>query len=183
MSCERHPTHNPDCGWCSMSPKERDRVWAHIQLRHTPTEFFNTPEGRQLAFEVGFTLDELPRGCRGVNCGRSVGTHSTQHDLFTALAPESEPAADSVDSVLRQRGKLYGRFDGHAAVAQDIKNVIRSALHTRAKTLAPDQQEALDMICHKIARIINGDPDYDDSWVDIAGYAQLVVDRLRGEPR
>ena len=35
------------------------------------------------------------------------------------------------------------------------------------------------MIAHKIGRIINGDPDYDDSWADIAGYAKLVSDRLQ----
>jgi len=39
------------------------------------------------------------------------------------------------------------------------------------------------MIAHKIGRIINGDPDYDDSWVDIAGYAKLVSDRLQGTVR
>lgn len=49
--------------------------------------------------------------------------------------------------------------------------------------LQPDQQEALDMICHKIGRILNGDPDYADSWHDIAGYAQLVADRLNGVTR
>ena len=49
--------------------------------------------------------------------------------------------------------------------------------------LADDQREALEMIAHKIGRILNGDPDYDDSWVDIAGYAQLVADRLRGIER
>jgi hypothetical protein len=41
-----------------------------------------------------------------------------------------------------------------------------------------DQREALDMIAHKIGRILNGDPNYADSWVDIAGYAKLVADRL-----
>ena len=49
--------------------------------------------------------------------------------------------------------------------------------------LAADQIEALDMIFHKIGRIINGDPDYVDSWVDIAGYAKLVADRLQGVER
>ena len=33
--------------------------------------------------------------------------------------------------------------------------------------------EALEMIAHKIARILSGDADYADNWVDIAGYAQL----------
>lgn len=44
--------------------------------------------------------------------------------------------------------------------------------------LQPFQVEALEMIAHKIGRILNGDPNYDDSWVDIAGYAKLVADRL-----
>lgn len=34
------------------------------------------------------------------------------------------------------------------------------------------------MIAHKIGRILNGDPNYADSWIDIAGYAKLVADRL-----
>jgi hypothetical protein len=34
------------------------------------------------------------------------------------------------------------------------------------------------MVVHKIGRILNGDPHYADSWVDIAGYAKLVADRL-----
>ena len=49
--------------------------------------------------------------------------------------------------------------------------------------MQPDQKEALFMIAHKIGRIINGDPDYADSWIDIAGYAKLVGDRLNGEER
>lgn len=30
------------------------------------------------------------------------------------------------------------------------------------------------MILHKIARIMNGDPDHIDHWHDIAGYATLI---------
>ena len=44
--------------------------------------------------------------------------------------------------------------------------------------LSPDQAEALDMIAHKIARILNGDPNHHDHWHDIAGYATLIADRL-----
>ena len=85
-----------------------------------------------------------------------------------------------ITNTLAERGKRYGEFKGHAEVTQDLKNDIARHLRIRGKTLAPDQQEALDMICHKIGRIINGDADYDDSWVDIAGYAKLVADRLQG---
>jgi hypothetical protein len=91
--------------------------------------------------------------------------------------------SDTVSAVLDERGKRYGPFAGHADVTQRLKMCIAVELTKRDKALAFDQQEALDMICHKVGRIINGDPDYDDSWVDIAGYAQLVVDRLRGKPR
>jgi hypothetical protein len=44
--------------------------------------------------------------------------------------------------------------------------------------LQPDQQEALEMIAHKVGRILNGDPNYHDSWHDIVGYTKLVADRL-----
>jgi hypothetical protein len=85
--------------------------------------------------------------------------------------------------VLNERGNRYGKFVGHAEVTQMLKAVIESALAKRAKILAPDQQEALDMVCHKIGRIVNGDPDYADSWIDIAGYSKLVADRLEGIER
>ena len=105
------------------------------------------------------------------------------------ITPQEEEAWNSLEQkmtitqVLTERGNRYGKFTGHAEVTQMLKAVISTALSKRNKTLAPDQQEALDMICHKIGRIVNGDPDYADSWVDIAGYAQLVADRLDGVER
>lgn len=88
-----------------------------------------------------------------------------------------------IAATLTERGSRYGSFVGHAAVAQDFKRVLNLHLEDRGKKLADDQQEALDMILHKIARIVNGDANYADSWVDIAGYAKLVSDRLEGVVR
>ena len=85
-----------------------------------------------------------------------------------------------IQSILAERGSRYGDFQGHAAITGALKDIIVTYLSERDKDLADDQREALDMICHKIGRIINGDPDYADSWVDIAGYAQLVANRLQG---
>ena len=85
--------------------------------------------------------------------------------------------------ILEERGKRYGAFFNHAEISQDLKNIVTLHLTIRKKILAHDQQEALDMICHKIARIINGDENYADSWIDVAGYAQLVADRLQGVRR
>ena len=93
----------------------------------------------------------------------------------------SDQQTQTTDQVLAERGSRYGKFVGHARVTQRLKLVIYEELAARGKGLDADQQEALDMICHKIGRIVNGDPNYDDSWVDIAGYAELVVKRLRGE--
>jgi hypothetical protein len=86
----------------------------------------------------------------------------------------------NINETLDERGRRYGKFTGHAAVTQSLKEVIRHFSEQRKLELLPDQQEALDMICHKIGRIINGDPNYSDSWIDIAGYAKLVADRLEG---
>lgn len=92
-------------------------------------------------------------------------------------------AVSDIDAVLTERGSRYGAFTGHAQITQAFKVVTARYLRDRSKSLADDQQEALDMIFHKIGRIINGDPDYADSWVDIAGYAKLVADRLEGKER
>lgn len=87
----------------------------------------------------------------------------------------------NINEVLVQRGNRYGSFEGNARITQHLKFVIAEQLSMRDKVLPPEQQEALDMICHKIARIINGDNNYNDNWVDIAGYSQLVVDNLHSK--
>lgn len=91
-----------------------------------------------------------------------------------------------IDETLVERGKRYGKFTGHAQVSQEIQIAMADGLARNGKdwnSMKYDQVEALFMIAHKIGRIINGDPDYADSWVDIAGYAKLVSDRLEGHER
>jgi N-methylhydantoinase B/oxoprolinase/acetone carboxylase alpha subunit len=93
---------------------------------------------------------------------------------------EGAKSAQEVDAILNQRASTYGAFKDVAQVAQEMKNAIRMCNNSE---LEDDQIEALDMIASKIARIVNGDPNHTDSWVDIAGYAQLVADRLQGNVR
>ena len=88
-----------------------------------------------------------------------------------------------VDETLDARAVEYGKFIEGAEVIQMLKRVVQNALNNRDKTLAHDQAESLDMILHKVGRIINGNPDVVDHWLDIAGYAQLVADRLNGRIR
>jgi hypothetical protein len=82
----------------------------------------------------------------------------------------------SIDQTLTERGSRYGVFTVHAKITQDIK---RAMAQGNWPKLADDQRECLEMLAHKIGRILNGDPDYHDSWHDIVGYAKLVADRLQ----
>ncbi len=64
-----------------------------------------------------------------------------------------------------------------AAICQQLKEVMfREPGWAR---LLPDQRQALEMIQVKVARILNGDPNWEDSWQDISGYATLVLNRLK----
>jgi len=88
---------------------------------------------------------------------------------------------NEVDELLAERGVRYGEFDELAEISQNLKVTIGSS--GNFNELDADQQESLEMIAHKIARILNGDPNYVDSWADIAGYAQLVAQRLERDTR
>lgn len=80
----------------------------------------------------------------------------------------------SIAETLEQRQKTHGDFKTHARIAQSIKCQIYNA--NGYVNLSAMQREALDMIAHKIARILNGNPDVHDHWHDISGYATLVAD-------
>jgi hypothetical protein len=86
---------------------------------------------------------------------------------------------NNIADTLNERGKRYGDFNSHALITQSLKDVMRAT--EGWKRLTPAQRESLEMVQHKIGRILNGDPNYADSWHDIAGYAKLVEDLLTGD--
>jgi hypothetical protein len=89
--------------------------------------------------------------------------------------PKEQRMTD-IHETLAERGKRYGEFDVHARITQNLK---RDMANSPNWTILPDDmKEALEMVAHKMGRILNGDPFYDDSWRDIIGYTQLVLDRL-----
>jgi len=106
--------------------------------------------------------------------------------MLEEITPEPkgiEMYEDAVDATLDARAVDYGKFIEGAEVMQMLKRVVQNALSNRDKVLAHDQAESMDMIIHKIGRIVNGNPDVVDHWLDIAGYAKLVADRLEGRVR
>jgi hypothetical protein len=97
--------------------------------------------------------------------------------------PKHEPEVSVVDKVLDAREDQYGSFMQGADIAVRIKGIMHNAIARKDMHLFPDQLLALDMIAVKISRIVNGNASHRDSWLDIAGYAKLVADRLGGISR
>ena len=82
----------------------------------------------------------------------------------------------SINKTLEQRGSRYGKFKDVAATTYALQEILRNAKNHEHMT--DDQVIALDMICNKMARIVNGDPNYIENWHDISGYAALVEQEL-----
>lgn len=83
-------------------------------------------------------------------------------------------------TTLSERGKTHGEYLDHADITQRIKDVIRSG-KTYGETSA-HERETLDMIAHKIGRVVSGNPHFPDHWHDIAGYARLSEQRNEAPP-
>ena len=79
-------------------------------------------------------------------------------------------------TVLSARRDKYGPFINNATISQNLKEILHNS--TNWEAMPPDMKEALHMIVHKISRIVEGDFEYDDSWIDISGYSTLIVERL-----
>lgn len=81
-----------------------------------------------------------------------------------------------IETTLENRKTTHGDFSDHSFVAQSLKRVAYDG--PKAELLTDVQKEALDMILHKVARIVSGNPNHADHWHDIAGYAKLAEDRI-----
>ena len=85
----------------------------------------------------------------------------------------------TIEETLAERGAQYGKhgdFLDKACFIQSTKEAFRETAGW--EHCLSDQREALEMIAHKIGRILEGSPDHADSWRDIAGYAMLIAQRL-----
>jgi Domain of unknown function (DUF6378) len=90
------------------------------------------------------------------------------------------PKVDEVSCILEDRGKRYSNFAHNAHVLQALKGTLHDQITWKA--LPFDSQLSIEMILLKIVRIVNGGmPDYIDNWLDIAGYATLVKNRIEGK--
>ena len=84
---------------------------------------------------------------------------------------------NDISATLKERQSTYGSFDDHAMITQNIKKAMVDSKNWRL--LSESKKECLEMVAHKIGRILNGDPDFHDSWHDIIGYVTLIERELR----
>ncbi len=78
--------------------------------------------------------------------------------------------------LLAERQTTHGDYTINAEVSQYIMGICQKA--PSWINLTPVQRETIHMIAHKIARIVGGNPNVEDHWRDIAGYAVLAADRI-----
>lgn len=80
----------------------------------------------------------------------------------------------------QDRGLRYGSFSDNARITQVCETIFKqyAPYYFEGSNV---QKEALHMIFQKMSRCFCGDVNYDDNWVDICGYAQLVIDTLEKE--
>ena len=76
------------------------------------------------------------------------------------------------DPLLVERQRTHGSFEDHANMTQALKLGMKAGRNW--DKLSTRHTESLEMIQHKIGRILGGDPMFKDHWDDIAGYAKLA---------
>lgn len=137
--------------------------------------------------DMGLT-DHHPKHCQCLSCSyrkqmaseRELLTQKLKQQLADGqtVAMVQPAVAVGIQTTLTERKKTHGDFAHTAGTSQHLKRELRlyhrDDQHGRAFDHLPCvQQEALDMICLKLSRIITGDPNHKDHWHDIAGYAAL----------
>ncbi len=83
-----------------------------------------------------------------------------------------------IETLTNERGKTHGAYSDHAKYTQAIKQVCYRAYSERASrgqsVLTVQQKESIEMIAHKMGRILAGDASFADHWDDIGGYASIA---------
>ena len=158
--------------------------WVHALWREVDPndpaqgEIASIPKGREVQVS-SLNVDAVrPWGSRNQGAGETASLGDSTEGQKMSEAEWAEKAETGIDATLAERGARYGDFDEHARITQQIKSALVSGRSWSQCT--PSQKECLEMLAHKMGRIVNGDPTYLDSWVDIIGYTRLVEKQMEG---
>lgn len=92
------------------------------------------------------------------------------------MALKRKAKTNGTEELVAERSAVHGDFNDVSRIAQLLKDAAKTSKNW--SRLTNTQREGVDMILHKIARILSGNPDHADHWDDIAGYAHIVKVRL-----
>jgi hypothetical protein len=87
-----------------------------------------------------------------------------------------ENIEDLIGKVTNERKSRYGDYSLQAVVEQRIKRAMESS--TNWGSLDDVKRSSFQMIAVKISRILEGDPEYDDNYIDGEGYFRIARERL-----
>lgn len=151
-------------------------AWKYI--KGSEKDFMGAPTNTTYKLMNSAGLVSYADSCEGPSIRGNLEdmTIIAQRERVTSI--NDDRLAQDVNALITERGNRYGKFKDGAEIMHNLKQVMRQTDGWSHCTSS--QKEALDMIQHKIGRILNGDPTYDDSWKDIAGYATLIVEELNG---
>lgn len=80
-------------------------------------------------------------------------------------------------SILNERGGSYGSYNEVAKIQTQIIDLLRSA--EGYNKLKPSTILAIEMIIHKIIRLVNSGKEKEDTLLDIAGYTLLALAEIK----
>lgn len=84
-----------------------------------------------------------------------------------------------IDIIIAARKTTHGDFRENTKFMQSAKDLMRAAPNWAA--MPAYQREGLDMIMHKIGRVLYGDFMHEDHIADVAGYAERVRELTVGD--
>ena len=90
---------------------------------------------------------------------------------------ETRPEDNETNKLLNERGSTHGNYADGARTIQGLKAFFHR--HDGWQKLSDKQKESFDMFATKLGRILAGDANHKDSWIDISGYATLIVEDLK----
>jgi hypothetical protein len=140
------------------------------------TKFHSPPKDRVITQE-NYRDGTHYWSCHSCNTGFSDKDDAMEHACDRgpfAKQPSPLPLAQT----LQERGETHGPFVEQASMSQRLKENMRS--HPNWGRLSTEQREALEMIAHKMSRVVCGNADHSDHWLDISGYATLAERSLGG---
>lgn len=96
-------------------------------------------------------------------------------------ASREDQKLGSLQATLNARQASYGDFQLVAVLHKNLSEQFTGVPIPYQLGSEPDMCLSISLILLKLARIRCGEPTHIDSWRDIAGYAQLIVNRLERE--